>query len=67
MSNVNKNITAEAKLISPPTYVLTLWSTVLLEKQTGFELIEKFPAFYGKRRFITAFANARHLSLSWAS
>ena len=27
----------------------------------------KFPAFYGTRRFITAFTNARHLSLSWAS
>jgi len=28
--------------------------------------VKKFPAFYGTRRFITAFANARHLSLSWA-
>jgi hypothetical protein len=30
-------------------------------------LIKTFPAFYGTRRFITAFINARHLSLSWAS
>jgi len=32
-----------------------------------FQLVKKFPAFYGTRRFITAFTNARHLSLSWAS
>ena len=36
-------------------------------KETGFQLVEKFPTFYGTRRFITAFTNARHLSLSWAS
>ena len=29
-------------------------------------LVEKFPAFYVTRRFITAFTSARHLSLSWA-
>ena len=34
---------------------------------TGLQLVKKFPAFYGTRRFITAFTNARHLSLSWAS
>jgi hypothetical protein len=28
---------------------------------------KKFPAFYGTRRFITAFISTRHLSLSWAS
>jgi len=49
------------------TYVLTPCSTVLLEKLTGFQLVKKFPAFYGTRRFITAFTNARHLSLYWAS
>jgi hypothetical protein len=31
------------------------------------ELVKKFPAFYWTRRFITAFTNAYHLSLSWAS
>ena len=30
------------------------------------QLVKKFPAFYGTRRFITAFTSARHLSLSWA-
>ena len=38
--------------------------SILLEKQTGFQLVKKFPAFYGSRRSITAFASARHLSLS---
>jgi hypothetical protein len=43
---------------------LTPWSRVLLEKLKGFQLVKKFPAFYGTRRFITAVTNARHLSLS---
>ena len=49
-----------------PTYLLTPWSRVLPEKLTGSQLVKKFPAFYGTRRFITAFTSARHLSLSWA-
>jgi len=48
-------------------YLLTPWSRVLLENLTGFQLVKKFPAFYGTRRFITTFTSARHLSLSWAS
>ena len=48
------------------TYLLIPRSRVLLEKLTGFQLIMKFPAFYGTRRFITAFTSARHLSLSCA-
>ena len=31
------------------------------------QLVKKFPAFYGTRRFITAFMRARHLSLNWAN
>jgi len=46
------------------TYLLTPCSTVLLEKLTVSELVKKFPAFYGTRRFITAVTSARHLSLS---
>jgi len=45
-------------------YLLTPRSTVLLEKLTGFQLVKKFPAFHGTRRFITAITSARHLSLS---
>jgi hypothetical protein len=47
-------------------YLLSPWNRVLLEKLTGSQLVEQFPAFYGARRFITAFTRARHLSLSWA-
>jgi hypothetical protein len=50
----------------PVTYLLTPWSRVLLEKLSIPQLINKFPAFYGTRRFITAFTSARHLSLSRA-
>jgi hypothetical protein len=38
----------------------------LLEKLTGSQLVEKFHAFYGTRRFIIAYTRARYLSLSWA-
>jgi len=49
------------------TYLLTPWSKGLLEKLTVLQLVKKFPAFYGTRRFITALTSARHLSISWAS
>ena len=48
-------------LLVPP------WCRVLLEKLTGSQIVKKFPAFYGTRRFITALTSVRHLSLSWAS
>jgi hypothetical protein len=38
---------------------LTPCSRVLLEKLTGRQLVKKFPAFYGTRRFITALTRAR--------
>ena len=40
------------------THSLTPWSRVLLEKLTGFQLVKKFPAFYGTRRFITVLTSA---------
>jgi hypothetical protein len=46
------------------TYLLIPWSRVLLQKLTGFQQIKKFPAFYGTRRFVTAFTSACHLFLS---
>ena len=49
------------------TYLLTAWCGVLLEKRTGLQLVKKFPAFHGTRKFITALTRVRHLSLSWAS
>ena len=47
--------------------LLTPWRRVLLEKLTGLQLVKKFSAFHGTRRFITALTSVRHLSLSWAS
>ena len=44
-------------------YSLTPYSRVLLEKLTGSQLVKKFPAFHGTRRFISAFTSACHLSL----
>jgi hypothetical protein len=40
------------------------WSRVLSEKLTVSQLVKKFSAFYGTRRFITALTTARHLSLA---
>jgi hypothetical protein len=44
--------------------ILTPHNKVLLEKLTGLQPVKKFPAFYGTRKFITAFTSARHLYLS---
>ena len=49
------------------TYLLTPWCRVLLEKLTGLQLVKKFPAFHGTRRFTTTLTTVRQLSLSWAS
>ena len=49
------------------SYLLTPWCRVLIEKLTGLQLVKKFPAFHGTRRFITALTSVRQLSLSWAS
>ena len=49
------------------TYLLTPWCRVLLEKLTDLQLVKKFPAFYGTRRFITALTSFRHMSLSCSS
>ena len=48
-------------------YLLTPWSRVLLEKLASLQLVKKFPAFYGTRRFLTTLTSTRHLSLSSAS
>ena len=47
--------------------LLTPRCRVLLQKLTGLQLVKKFPAFHGTRRFITAPTSVRQLSLSWAS
>ena len=45
------------------TYLLTPWCRVLLEKLTGLQIVKKFPAFHGTRRFISALTSVRHLSI----
>jgi len=54
-------------LVRLSTYLLTPWCRVLLKKLTGLQLVKKFTAFHGTRRFITALTSVRHLSLSSAS
>jgi hypothetical protein len=49
------------------TYSLTQSRRGLLEKLTGFQLVKKFPAFYGTWRYLTALTSACHLSRPWAS
>ena len=46
------------------TYLLTSWSNFVPEKLKGSRLVKKFLAFYGIRKFITAFASTHHLFLS---
>jgi len=50
-----------------PTYLLTPWSRVLLEKLTGSAASQEISCIFGTRRFITVLTSARHLSLSWAN
>ena len=46
------------------THSVTPWSRILLQKLTSSELVKKFPAFYGTRKFITSFTITCQLSLS---
>ena len=53
------------QLICCTTYIklLTPRCRVLPEQLTGLQLVKKFPAFHGTRRFITALTSVHHLSL----
>jgi hypothetical protein len=44
------------------TNLLAPYSTVLLEKLTGLQLLKNFHAFYGTRRFIIALTSAHHVT-----
>jgi len=48
------------------TYYIWEWCRVPFGQLTGLQLVKKFSAFHGTRRFITALTNVHHLSLSWA-
>ena len=60
-SVISDVFTSDIKLLAEA--ILTAWSRVIPEKLTVSQLVKKFPAFYGTRRFITAFMSARHLFL----
>ena len=48
------------------TFDLQHGADSLFEKLTGSQLVKKFAAFYGTRRFITALTSCCHPSLFWA-
>jgi len=48
-------------------HLLTPWCRVLPEQLPCLQLIKKFPAFHGTRRFITALTSVRHVFLFWAT
>ena len=62
--NLNSNLFTPVNTEYLGTYLLTPWCRFQL---TGLQLVKKFPAFHGTRRFITALTSVRHLSLSWTS
>ena len=43
--------------------LLTPWCKVLLEQLAGLQLVKKFPAFHGIRRFITALTSEAQTAL----
>ena len=50
------------------TYLLTYSTEHSLSWEANrFKVVKKFLAFYGTRKFITAFTSGRHHSLYWAS
>ena len=50
----------------PSHYLFSPCSIVVLDKVTGSQVVKKFPASYGNKRFNTPYTRAHHLSLSWA-
>jgi len=48
----------------PQYHYLIHGAESFLKSLTGSQLVKKFPAISGTRRFITAFTSTHHLSLS---
>jgi hypothetical protein len=62
---LSRIVTGDETSVSHITYLLTLWSRVLLEKLTvNFAASQEIPRIYGTRKFLTVPTSARHLSLS---
>ena len=53
--------------IKTPTYLLTPWCRVLLEKLISLQLVKKFPTFLWNPKAHHRTQSVRHLSLSWVS
>ena len=66
LSSLVYPVTLPRTRISAASYLLTPWCRVLLEKLAGLQLVKKFSAFHGTRRFIAALTSLGP-SLSWAS
>ena len=60
------DFSAQAQQLLHNAIHLSHGTRVLLEKLKGFQLVKKFPPFYGTGRFIAAFATEHHLALSSA-
>jgi len=54
-----QNVTILLFLLFIIIIIITPWCRVLLEKLTGLQLVKKFPALHGTRRFITALTSVR--------
>jgi len=64
LPNVSEEFCASTSVVHILNYLLTPWCRVLPEQLTGLQLVKKFPAFHGTRRFITALTSVSHLSTS---
>jgi prolipoprotein diacylglyceryltransferase len=64
VSGLSYNNGRPSQLIIIIIIIIVPWSRVLREKLTDPQLLKKFSAFYGTRRFITAFTRAPYLSVS---
>jgi hypothetical protein len=62
--NINNEPLKRSQIFIEFTYTHLLHGAESFKKLTGSQPVKKFPAFYGTRRFITAFSSAQHLPLS---
>ena len=63
-----QNVLAFSAIFIRVSYKITYLFTYSMEQSPSqlisFQLVKKFPTFYGTQRFITEFTGAFHLSLS---
>jgi hypothetical protein len=56
--------TAGSRFAITYNFLLTPYSTLILENRIVSQLVKKFPTLYRNRRFITVFTKSRHWTLS---